>query len=402
MRRFIARSEAWLLLVLVGFVCLAGAWAISLVIPLPARDEFNVVRWEVQHLPGKWVYLTGHLFGGGLSRAEEDERLGRFLTLSADIRRLERALAIDHPAQLEELARLRGERDALENDVEAIIEGRLTAVLEDVDLESSFPLFSGLRWVFPPVDFEFDQPLRVLTVSPRDRIERLERRPLRLGLKLEEAIELEEAVEEDDQLSALAETVAGAATYPSIVVARGEYQRLVETVAHEWVHQYLFFRPLGRRYFSNQELTTLNETVADLAGRELGALVAQRSPLPPEVAARLAAQRAPAPAVDVGAVLRQLRLDVEALLTGGQIEAAEALMEQRRRELAEQGRVFRRINQAFFAARSVYADTPASIDPLGPKLVALRERTGSVGAFLRAASELTSAADLDRLLGGEP
>jgi hypothetical protein len=73
-------------------------------------------------------------------------------------------------------------------------------------------------------------------------------------------------------------------------------------------------------------------------------------------------------------------------------------MEQRRQKLAEQGVVFRRINQAFFASRSVYAADPASIDPLGENLQALRARTGSVGAFLRAASRLTSGADLDRLL----
>ena len=398
MRRITARSHAWLLLALIVIGCLAGAWVISLAIPLPARDEFNIVRWELRHLPGKWLYLTGRFFGDELSQAEGDERLGRFLVLSARIDRLERTLAIDDPGQLEELARLRREWDDLENDVEAIIEGRLTAVLEDARLESSLPLFPGLRWVFPPVDFEFDQPLRVLTVSPRDRIERIERRPLRLGLKLEEVVQLEQAEERDGGRSALAEPVAGAATYPSIVAPQEEYGRLAEIVAHEWVHQYLFFKPLGRRYFSSQELTTLNETVAGIAGRELGALVVRAYPLPPDVASRLSALRPEPSTVDAGAVLRRLRLDVEELLGRGEVEAAEALMEQRRQELAEGGVHYRRINQAFFAARSVYADRPASIDPLGPKVTTLRERTGSVGAFLRAMAELTSAADLDRLL----
>ncbi len=73
-------------------------------------------------------------------------------------------------------------------------------------------------------------------------------------------------------------------------------------------------------------------------------------------------------------------------------------MEERRRELADEGVLFRRINQAFFASRSLYANTPASIDPIGGKAQALRERAGSVGAFLRVAAQLTSEADLDRLL----
>lgn len=401
MRRFLARSQAWLALVLTLLVCLAGAGAISLAAPLPADDEFDIVGWELRHVPGKWLYLAERFFGGRLSPAEEEERLGRFLQLTARIRDLERSLTGDDAQQVDKLTLLRRERDALENDVEAIIEGRVTAVLEDAGLASSFPLFPDLRWVFPPVDFEFDQPLRVLTVSPRDRIERGERRPLRLGLTLEEAIELEAMEERDGERSALAEPVAGAATYPSIVAPRADYGRLVEIVAHEWVHQFLFFKPLGIRYFISVELTTLNETVADIAGRELAALVLHAYPLAPDLAAQLEASRRPAPTVDGGAVLRQLRLDVEVLLGRGEVDAAEALMEQRREELAEQGVVYRRINQAFFAARAVYADSPASIDPIGPKLSALREQSGSVGAFLRAAAGLTSAAGLDRLLAGE-
>jgi hypothetical protein len=403
MRHWIARYHAWLLLILVTATCLGGAWGISLTIPLPAHDEFNIVRWEVRHLPGKWLYLTNRFFGGGLSPEEEEQRLGRFLVLTARIRQLGRALPPDELEQRTEMERLRRERDALENDVEAIIEGRLTASLEDAGLQASIPLFPNARLVFPPVDFELDQPLRVVAVSRRDRIELIERRPLRQELTSAEAVQIEAALEADGSRSALVEALAGAATYPSIVAPQGDYQRLVETVAHEWVHHYLFFQPLGQRYFSSLELQTLNETVADLAGRDLAALVLQRYPLPPEVASELELLLPPEPEIDVGSVLRQLRLDVGALLGQGRVEAAEALMEQRRLELnaalgGEQGVAYRRINQAFFASRSVYADNPASIDPLGLKLEALRERTGSVGAFLRAAARLTGGDDLGRLL----
>lgn len=401
MRRTLARYQAWPLLALTSIVCLAGAWAISLALPPPGRDEFNFVRWELRHLPGKWLYLTGRFFAGGLSPEEEDRRLGRFLVLSARIRRLEHSSSGGGPAQLEELSRLLRERDALENDAEAIIEGRLTAVLEGADLESSLPLFPGARWVFPPVDVEFDRPPNVLAVSLRDRIELVEQRPLRAGLSLGEVIEAEEAVEREGTRSALVDDVAGVATYPSLVQPRGEYEGLLETVAHEWVHQYLFFRPLGRRYLSNLELQTLNETVAALAGEELATLAVRRFPLPQEIASQLSALLPGEPPVDVDVVLRQLRLDAEALLAGGEIEAAEALMERRRQELAGQGVVFRRINQAFFASRSLYAGDPASLDPIGGKVEALRRRTGSVAAFLRAAARLASEAELDRLLAGE-
>ena len=394
MRRWFARYEAWLLLFLIGGVCVAGAWSISLIIPPPAHDEFNVLRWEVRHLPGKWLYLTGRFFSGGLSSEEEAERLGRYLVLTARIDSLERATPLDE----QELRRLLVERDTLENDVEAIIEGRVTAVLEEVGLETSVPLFPDADLVFPPVDFELDQPLPVIAVSPKERIELLRRRLLRQDLTAEEAVRIEESLEAEGDRSALVEQVAGIATYPSLVVPRSDYQRLVETVAHEWVHHYLFFRPLGQRFFSSVELQTMNETVADLVGQEMGAQVVNRYPLPSEFVEELEKLLPEEPDVDLGGILRQLRLDVEDLLRQGRVEEAEALMEQRRRELSEQGLFIRRINQAFFAARSVYANTPASIDPLGSKLGLLRERTGSVAAFLRAAAGLTEAADLDSLL----
>ncbi|OGO51680.1 MAG: hypothetical protein A2148_09965 [Chloroflexi bacterium RBG_16_68_14] len=400
MRQTLARYQAWLVLALTSIVCLAGAWAISLALPPSGRDEFNFVRWEMRHLPGKWLYLTGRFFAGGLSPEEQDRRLGRFLVLSARIRRLEHSVSSENPAQLEELSRLFRERAALENDAEAIIEGRLTAVLEEADLESSIPLFPAARWVFPPVDVEFDHPPNVLAVSLRDRIELVEQRPLRAGLSLEEIRQVEARIEWEGTRSALVDDVGGVAAYPSIVAPRGDYEVLVEAVGHEWAHQYLFFRPLGRRYFSNLELRTLNETVADLAGRELAALTVRRFPLPQDVASQLSALLPGESPVDVDTVLRQLRLDVEALLTDGEIEAAEALMEQRRQELAAQGVVFRRINQAFFAFRSLYAGDPASIDPIGGKVEALRRRTGSIGDFLRQAARLTSEAHLDGLLAG--
>ena len=403
MRHLITRYQAWLLLFLITAICFGGALGISFAIPLPADDEFNIVRWEVRHLPGKWLYLTDRFFSGGLSPEEEEQRLGRFLVLTARIRQLGRALPPEELERSAELERLRHERDGLENDVEAIIEGRLTAALEEAGLQASIPLFPNARLVFPPVDFELDQPLRVVSVSRRDRIELIERRPLRQDLTPAEAIQIEAALEADGSRSALVESLAGAATYPSIVALQGDYQRLVETVAHEWVHHYLFFQPLGQRYFASLELQTLNETVADLAGRDLAALLLQRFPLPPEVAAELELLLPPEPEIDVGSVLRQLRLDVEALLGQGRVDAAEALMEQRRQELnaalgGEQQVAYRRINQAFFASRSVYADNPASIDPLGLKLETLRERSGSVAVFLRTAARLKSGDDLDRLL----
>jgi hypothetical protein len=93
--------------------------------------------------------------------------------------------------------------------------------------------------------------------------------------------------------------------------------------------------------------------------------------------------------------MRALRLEVDALLAEGRVEDAERLMEERRQEFVGNGYYIRRINQAYFAFHGSYADTPASSDPIGPKMAALRLRSRSLKEFLEEAREITSEAELD-------
>ena len=86
------------------------------------------------------------------------------------------------------------------------------------------------------------------------------------------------------------------------------------------------------------------------------------------------------------------------MLGRGQVAEAEALMERRRVEFAAEGYFIRKLNQAYFAFHGSYADTPGSIDPIGPRMQALLERAGSPGAFVKLAAGVTSRADLDQLL----
>ena len=96
--------------------------------------------------------------------------------------------------------------------------------------------------------------------------------------------------------------------------------------------------------------------------------------------------------------MRALRLEVDALLTAGKVDDAERLMEERRQVFVANGYYIRRINQAYFAFHGSYADTPASSDPIGPKMAALREQSQSVKDFLERAREITSEAGLDAVL----
>ncbi|MPZ24125.1 MAG: hypothetical protein GEU28_11425 [Dehalococcoidia bacterium] len=96
--------------------------------------------------------------------------------------------------------------------------------------------------------------------------------------------------------------------------------------------------------------------------------------------------------------MRGLRLDVDRLLAEGEVERAETLMEDVRLELEEGGIFIRKINQAYFAFHGSYGDTPVSSDPIGPKLIALREGAGSLSRFIELARDVTSEDDLDDAL----
>jgi len=190
------------------------------------------------------------------------------------------------------------------------------------------------------------------------------------------------------------------------------YRDLVDTVFHEWVHHYLAFYPLGASYFRGGDARTLNESIANLAGHELASLYFEKygevdlhpqpTPEPTEPApslterpAELATSEAP---FDFTAAMRALRVEVEAMLADGKIEEAEALMDQKRDEFEAQGHFIRKLNQAYFAFHGFYADTPGSIDPLGPKLQSLFEREGSPGEFIHAVRSVTTRDGIDELL----
>ena len=354
------------------------------------RHAYDVLSWELRHLPEKWLYRLATLFDEGRSRDGEDALLRRYFELSADVRSLER--------QGEDTAGLteaRRQREAIENDVEEVLEGRISDLLRDQGLVMNPPLFSDIDLLFPPLDFELDRPPKVLAVSPRDRIDLDRSYLLSPGLE-PEAVAAVESETEKTGVSALVVNTGGVATYPSVIPELASYQQIVETAIHEWLHQYLAFYPLGRSYFRGGETRTLNETLADLAGRELADLFVERygSPTSPPAPAGTPSES------DFRSEMRALRLRVDELLDRGEVEAAERLMERKRDEFEANGVYLRRINQAYFAFFGSYADTASSIDPIGPKLQRLRQNAGSVAEFVRMARGLTSEAELDRLLAG--
>jgi hypothetical protein len=256
--------------------------------------------------------------------------------------------------------------------------------------------------VFPPVDTSLSNAPNILVASPRDRIQREWAVLLKTGIADGDKDRLEAGVLEDRGLSAIVDATGGVASYPSVVSpAYGLHYALV-TVAHEWTHQWLFFRPLGRGFDRTPELTTLNETVATMVGEEIGDLAytvltgEAAPPRPPPGGAPTE------PGVfDFNAAMRETRQEAERLLAQGKIDEAEAYMEQRRQFLAGQGYHIRKINQAYFAFYGSYATTAASTSPIGQQLQDLRLRSGSLAEFLHIVARFGSYEEfLEHVEGG--
>ena len=249
--------------------------------------------------------------------------------------------------------------------------------------------------MFPPILLEFDNPPYVLATSPRDRIE-LEGIYLIAGSTNGEdllGIEREAKVVADTELSTILVRTGGIATYPSTIPEGSSQSNTVETIIHEWIHHYLALHPLGQRYFASDDLRTLNETVADLAAAELADVLLSQ--------AKWSSDRISTDSKDHFDFLndmRELRMEVEILLREKRINEAEQIMEEQRLLFADKGYHIRTLNQAYFAYYDAYANSPASTNPIGGKVLSIREKVDSIGEFIRLIAEFSTIEDLDRAL----
>ena len=381
---YLAVVATLIALALVGGVAMYRAMGPDDAAEAAASDhEYNLLSWEIRHFPEKWLHKLQHAFDGA-NGDDADQTICAYF----------RPDGSERPAQIE-------------NDVEDVIEGRVTAVLKDEGLALEPPLFNDLGLVFPPVDFELDATPRVLAVSPRERIELRDSYLLESQIPAEEIEAIERKAESENEgergVSALVIRTGGFSSYPSVVFEDASYESLVETVFHEWLHSYLIFFPLGTSYFQSSEARTLNESVANIAGAELARRYFERHDTLEATCGAAPATPAPtpspaAPAFDFTAEMRALRRRVEAMLAEGHVVDAEALMAAKRDEFESKGVFIRKLNQAYFAFHGFYADSAGSIDPIGPKLQTLLERAGSAGAFVRVASAITSRAELEEAL----
>ena len=385
-------------------------------------DEFDYVDWMVDAIVTKVGFSTLDTVNY-LSVEEQRQIVLEYIDLVGQIFAAEDQLSLIYtdPTQTDseaaaapvqqQLEELYARREKLGPLAEAVLQNMLGATASEAGLTV------GGQPV-PPVMFRSTPLPWALIVSPRDTIQQFANLSLETEMTLDQRIQLEDNVTDNLEMSALVVPVGGVGTYPTMIAQTTNLNWLAEVVGHEWMHNYLTLRPLGVRYFESQEMLTINETTANIAGKELGAaliltyfpeyapapivpvveeeaeqeenLAPKPDPIPPEV-----------PVFDYYQEMHLTRVQVDELLAEGKIEEAEAYMEARRVVFWENGYRIRKINQAYFAFYGSYADQAvgsAGEDPVGAAVRQLRSESDTLLAFISKVSQVTSFEDLLSLL----
>jgi len=199
-------------------------------------------------------------------------------------------------------------------------------------------------------------------------------------------------------VSSLVAPVGGIATYPAMVLEDDSPERVLSSVAHEWLHHYLVFYPLGAGYWESQETREINETTAEMIGAEVGSQIATQLELRPPPRG---ASAAPQSTFDFRAFMRATRLETELLLASGRVNEAESYMQARRDELQQHGYAIRKLNQAYFALYGSYGGGFAASprNPIPDLLRQLRDQSGSLAEFLVRVRTITSVSQLRAAAG---
>ncbi len=349
-----------------------------------APHRWSLLQWEASHFLDKWWHRAVQAIPWYSPSLPPDQAAHLFFDLNDRIERLQ----ADPGHRLDDaetiLRDLQSRRDNIKPVAEEYLESEISLVLVEEGFEA------GLGLIWPPVDIALLDPPSVLVTSPRHTIERQRDHILEPNLDIPTREALEDKLLREQDLSALVSNIGGIATYPAMVVIDRGLRRAVDIAAHEWLHHYWFFHPLGQNYARDPDTTTLNESAANLAGDEIARRVLDAidpQPIPP--APPPAADGAP-PAFNFRETMRETRLRVDELLAEGRIDEAESYMESRRQLFLDNGYYIRKLNQAYFAFHGTYADSPASVSPIYNELLQFRATFPTVGEFIRAIAKFAN------------
>jgi hypothetical protein len=393
-------------------IILLWATAILANSTMPPGDKVEQVRAHTRNMEFNYLSWTLQAMGTKISHSAlrtsqylpvdfQKQLVLEYLELVREVQQFEAQLnaiytdpSIENPeiASAEvrrDLDELQIQRSRLAPLAEAIIQNQTAVIVAELGLAlGGQPI--------PPILYHSTPLPTSLVVSPREAIRVDASVSLVPDMSVDQRAELEDQVDRDLDVSSLVVNIGGIGLYPTMVMQTSDLNFLAEVVAHEWIHNFFFLRPLGIYYLTSPEARTMNETAATIAGKEIGTLVMERyypellPPPPPDQPD----EPPPPPVFDFRAEMHLTRITVDGLLAQGKVEEAEAYMEERRVFFWEHGyRHIRKLNQAYFAFYGAYADQPqgpAGEDPVGEAVRQLRANTPTLSDFLYRIAWITT------------
>ena len=380
------------------------------------EHEFDLLGWELSHgLEGSKAPSSAE---GPLSEQAERAMVQGFFLLGRKLGALTPGGAVTgadgrlmSSAEVEQARQeILTQREQMRAAVQWILGRQVRAIYNELGIFNPVDRFVRVAAPFPPMNFRLARPPMILIVSPRERIESIREIMLDENLDVNTAGRIEEQVDALGVSSLVVEIGGLGATYPTFVADDASMEWTIETIAEEWLHQYMFFTPLGFLYAldglgirRDYDIATMNETVAGIVSSEVAERVLERfygvTPAP-KTPSTPPEQSSPDQFSFVRE-MRQTRLKVDELLAAAKVDQAEQYMELRRQEFVAHGYYIRKLNQAYFAFYGTYGDAPTSVSPIGTEMRllherVLREQAGSLAAFLNRVVSMTSRQDLEK------
>ena len=353
-------------------------------------QKFSLLEWELVNLPQKWTFIIWNSISNADSKDMSTvEKIELYIDLSKRVNKYERLLDTSgnnyftskNANEIRDHTKLlKSKRDSARLIAEKSIEDEITKILKELGVKNKLGI------VFPPVDIRLQNIPKVLVTSPRNEIRMIDSVLIDPEISLKERDTIENILFQAYDTSALVDDLSGVATYPLLVDDQQSLRSILQTSVHEWFHVYFFFKPLGWNYWDSREMTTLNETICTLLGEEIGDVIYFNLYETDEHG--LIDSKLNHPNEQLLDKMRLTRIEVDKLLSEGEINSAEQLMKKTWWELRLGGYRIRKLNQAYFAFRGRYGNSPASISNIGNQVNVLRENSDKVKSFVNTVSEI--------------
>ncbi len=389
------------ILILILFSIPSSKLLLDSIDKITLEHSFSLINWETKNIFPKWIYLGKiYIKNNQPDSSQTMKLLQKYLNLSKEKNSYINKLENENLSEMQ--------KNVVKNNLETTIDEmrNLKPIVEELNERAMTKtiklngLKTKLNTVFPPVDISLEPPPLILIISPRTKIEIEKSIFLSPDLLNAKKNSIENEILQKNNKSAYISNLSGLSTYPTLVSNEYNSLEIFSTTAHEWLHLYWFFKPFGQNIFKSNEMRTLNETAADLAGRELGLQTYLKLNMNTDIPLKSnpnTSNKYP----QFTKHMRETRIEVEKMLENNQVEKAEIYMKSRRWELSLAGYNLRKINQAYFALYGIYAESAGSTSPIGEQLKEFRSLVPSVGDFIKEISYISSYSEFMKELNNK-